>query len=61
MKNEPERIQHLWDLTNYALDSFRQLGFEIGNTSTPIIPLYIRDFLTGMRGMKKRLLLLKSL
>ena len=44
MKNEPERIQHLWDLTNYALNNFRQLGFEIGKTSTPIIPLYIRDF-----------------
>ena len=44
MKNEPERIEHLWDLTNYALNNFRQLGFEIGKTSTPIIPLYIRDF-----------------
>lgn len=44
MKNEPERIQHLWELTDYALNNFRQLGFEIGKTSTPIIPLYIRDF-----------------
>ncbi len=43
MKNEPERIENLWKLTHYALDSFRSLGFEIGNTSTPIIPLYIRD------------------
>lgn len=43
MKTEPERIQHLWDVTNYALTSFRQLGFEIGKTSTPIIPLYVRD------------------
>lgn len=43
MKTEPERVQHLWDITNYALDSFRTLGFEIGNTSTPIIPLYVRD------------------
>ena len=43
IKAEPERLERLWDLTNYALDSFRQLGFEIGKTSTPIIPLYIRD------------------
>ena len=43
MINEPERIQHLWDLTHYALDGFRQMGCEIGNTSTPIIPLFIRD------------------
>ena len=43
MINEPERIQHLWDLTHYALDGFRQMGCEIGHTSTPIIPLFIRD------------------
>lgn len=44
IKSEPERIDNLWNITNYALNNFRQLGFEIGNTSTPIIPLYIRDF-----------------
>ncbi len=43
MKAEPERLANLWDVTNYALKNFRELGFEIGNTSTPIIPLYIRD------------------
>ena len=43
MINEPERIEHLWKLTNYALDGFRQMGCEIGHTSTPIIPLFIRD------------------
>jgi len=43
MKNEPERIAHLWDITNYSLGRFRELGFEIGHTSTPIIPLYVRD------------------
>ncbi len=43
MLNEPERQQHLWDLTHYALDGFRSMGCEIGNTSTPIIPLFIRD------------------
>lgn len=40
---EPERQEHLWKITNFALDSFRQMGCEIGNTSTPIIPLFIRD------------------
>lgn len=43
MLSEPERQQHLWDITNYALDNFRAMGCEIGNTSTPIIPLFIRD------------------
>lgn len=41
--SEPERQQHLWDITRFALDSFREMGCEIGNTSTPIIPLFIRD------------------
>lgn len=40
---EPERQQQLWDVTNFALDGFRAMGCEIGNTSTPIIPLFIRD------------------
>lgn len=43
MKNEPERMDHLWKLTKMALDGFRNLGFEIGRTETPIIPLFIRD------------------
>ncbi|MBD5236664.1 MAG: aminotransferase class I/II-fold pyridoxal phosphate-dependent enzyme [Bacteroidales bacterium] len=43
MLAEPERQEHLWAITNYALDSFREMGCEIGNTSTPIIPLFIRD------------------
>jgi len=43
MLSEPERIKHLWDLTHYALDGFRQMGCEIGHTETPIIPLFIRD------------------
>lgn len=41
--SEPERQKHLWEITNYALENFRAIGCEIGNTSTPIIPLFIRD------------------
>ena len=43
MQTEPERQENLWKLPNHALEGFRQAGFEIGNTSTPIIPLFIRD------------------
>lgn len=43
MLAEPERQEHLWNITNYALENFRAMGCEIGNTSTPIIPLFIRD------------------
>ncbi len=43
MKTEPEIQKALWRNTNLALDGFRKAGFEIGNTYTPIIPLYVRD------------------
>ncbi|MBQ0016076.1 MAG: pyridoxal phosphate-dependent aminotransferase family protein, partial [Bacteroidales bacterium] len=43
MRSEPERQQALWDITHYALNSFKNLGLEIGNTETPIIPIFIRD------------------
>ncbi|MDR1403906.1 MAG: pyridoxal phosphate-dependent aminotransferase family protein [Tannerellaceae bacterium] len=43
MLKEPERIEHLWKLVNYALEGFRTMGCEIGHTATPIIPLFIRD------------------
>jgi 8-amino-7-oxononanoate synthase len=43
MISEPERIEHLWTVTNYALKGFREMGCEIGHTATPIIPLYVRD------------------
>ncbi len=43
MLSEPERQEHLWEITHYALDGFRNMGCEIGHTETPIIPLFIRD------------------
>lgn len=43
MEQEPERQEHLWEITKFALDGFRNMGCEIGNTSTPIIPLFVRD------------------
>ncbi|MBO5135228.1 MAG: aminotransferase class I/II-fold pyridoxal phosphate-dependent enzyme [Bacteroidaceae bacterium] len=43
LQQEPERIQALWEVTNYALKRFKEEGFEIGETESPIIPLYVRD------------------
>lgn len=40
---EPQIIERLWAVTNYALKRFREEGFEIGDTESPIIPLYVRD------------------
>ena len=43
IQQEPERIERLWSVTRYALKRFREEGFEIGETESPIIPLYVRD------------------
>ncbi|MBQ2195432.1 MAG: aminotransferase class I/II-fold pyridoxal phosphate-dependent enzyme [Prevotella sp.] len=44
IQEEPERIEKLWEVTRYALQRFREEGFEIGETESPIIPLYVRDY-----------------
>ena len=43
MLGEPERIQHLWDVSNYARRQFQERGFDTGRSETPIIPLFVRD------------------
>ena len=40
---EPERIEHLWDVSDYARMQFKSRGFDIGRSETPIIPLFVRD------------------
>ena len=36
-------MKKLWELTHYAINQLKEKGFEIGPTSTPIMPLYVRD------------------
>ena len=43
MENEPERIKNLWDISNYALKGFKELGFNTGKSESPIIPLYVGE------------------
>ena len=43
IQQEPERIEALWKVTKYALKRFKEEGFEIGDTESPIIPLYVHD------------------
>ncbi len=43
LKAEPERVKNLWELTHYAINQFKERGFELGPTATPIMPLYVRD------------------
>jgi 8-amino-7-oxononanoate synthase len=41
VEQEPERRDRLWEITHRMMDRFRTLGFEIGPTQTPIIPIMI--------------------
>jgi 8-amino-7-oxononanoate synthase len=41
LKSEPERRESLWANTRRLHDGFRQLGFDIGPSETPILPVLI--------------------
>ncbi len=43
IENEPERRKRLWKITRRMHKEFKSLGFDIGSTQTPIIPIYIGD------------------
>jgi 8-amino-7-oxononanoate synthase len=43
IESEPERRERLWEITRRMHKEFRALGFNIGNSQTPIIPIYIGD------------------
>jgi 8-amino-7-oxononanoate synthase len=49
MESEPERIKHLWDVSNYALKNFKSAGFNTGKSESPIIPLFIRDDIKALK------------
>ncbi len=41
IQKEPERRERLWQITYRMMEGFRSLGFEIGPTQTPIIPIMV--------------------
>ncbi len=41
MIEEPERRERLWQNTKRLHEGFRSLGFDIGSTQTPIVPVLI--------------------
>ncbi|MCK4857086.1 MAG: pyridoxal phosphate-dependent aminotransferase family protein [candidate division Zixibacteria bacterium] len=43
IKEEPERRERLWQITRRMHTELRGLGFEIGTTQTPIVPVLVGD------------------
>jgi len=43
MENEPERVARLWENADYMREGLRDIGYDIGQSNSPIIPVIIRD------------------
>jgi len=43
MESEPERFERLQQIGKKMRDGYRSMGFDIGGTTTPIVPIIIRD------------------
>lgn len=43
LEKEPEWLDRLWNNTRFMLHGLKDLGFDTGDSTTPVIPLMIRD------------------
>ncbi|MBT1698429.1 pyridoxal phosphate-dependent aminotransferase family protein [Fulvivirgaceae bacterium PWU4] len=43
LENEPQHMEQLWSNTHYAKHLLTEEGFDIGESESPIIPIYVRD------------------
>lgn len=43
IESEPERRESLWANARYLSEGYKQLGFDIGTSETPIIPVMVGD------------------
>lgn len=43
LESEPQHMEQLWNNTRYAMHLLKSEGFDIGDTESPIIPIYVRD------------------
>ena len=43
IRTDSSLTEKLWENTNFAALRLKEIGFEIGQSETPIIPIYIRD------------------
>jgi len=53
MVAEPERIQRLWQATARMKQGLISLGFDLGASETPILPVYCRDLVVAFRFCKR--------
>lgn len=44
MEQEPEHRERLWRNVRKMQKAFREMGFDIGRTQSPVVPIYTGDF-----------------
>jgi len=50
LEKEPQHVKKLWDNTRYFKKTMKELGFDVGNSQTPITPVIV-----GESGVAKKL------
>ena len=53
MRAEPERIAQLWRNTERMKQGLLSLGFDLGDSETPILPVYCRDMMVAFKFCKR--------
>jgi 8-amino-7-oxononanoate synthase len=53
LEQEPERLNRLWDISDYMRDGFRAAGFNVWTSQAPIIPVVIGDMNTSFLFWKR--------
>jgi 8-amino-7-oxononanoate synthase len=49
MRSEPERMERLWRNTERMKQGLISLGFDLGASETPVLPVYVREMLRTFR------------
>lgn len=49
LQAEPERLERLWKISDYMREGFRNAGFNVWTSQTPVIPVVVGDMMTCLR------------
>jgi 7-keto-8-aminopelargonate synthetase-like enzyme len=53
MEREPERRHRLWENTRYFREGLRGLGFDTGESQSPVVPVVVGEDMTALRMVKR--------
>lgn len=53
MEEEPERLKRLWEITHYMLREFKNMGYDTGDSCTPVIPLHVGEMMIAFKMWKR--------